>query len=329
MARARRSGLTDDEFVRLARVFVGLGRDQHPADRRRAARASDARPTWSRGSRRSPRPELSLTTNGVGLDRSARKLADAGLRPDQHLARHPRPATVRPARPAATGSPTCSPGSPPRPTPGWPAQDQLSADARREPRRGARRCSAGRCATATSCASSSTCRSMPTTPGPRRHGDRGRDARPCSARTTRCARSGERGARAGRGVRRRRRARPRVVGDGVRAGSGVIASVTRPFCRECDRLRLTADGQLRTCLFAQTETDLRGPLRTGASDAELAELIVDAPSPASRPATASARPVSCSPRARCPPSAADHRAELAPVIHSRRGVDTMSCSLDC
>jgi cyclic pyranopterin phosphate synthase len=54
---------------------------------------------------------------------------------------------------------------------------------------------------------------------------------------------------------------------------GVIASVTRPFCRECDRLRLTADGQLRTCLFAQHETDLRGPLRAGASDHELAEVI--------------------------------------------------------
>jgi cyclic pyranopterin phosphate synthase len=57
---------------------------------------------------------------------------------------------------------------------------------------------------------------------------------------------------------------------------GVIASVTRPFCRECDRLRLTADGQLRTCLFAQSETDLRGPLRSGASDDELAEVIIDA-----------------------------------------------------
>jgi cyclic pyranopterin phosphate synthase len=54
---------------------------------------------------------------------------------------------------------------------------------------------------------------------------------------------------------------------------GIIASVTRPFCRECDRLRLTADGQLRTCLFAQGETDLRGPLRAGASDVELAEII--------------------------------------------------------
>jgi cyclic pyranopterin phosphate synthase len=57
---------------------------------------------------------------------------------------------------------------------------------------------------------------------------------------------------------------------------GVIASVTRPFCRECDRLRLTADGQLRTCLFARTETDLRGPLRSGATDEELAAIIVAA-----------------------------------------------------
>lgn len=57
---------------------------------------------------------------------------------------------------------------------------------------------------------------------------------------------------------------------------GIIASVTRPFCRDCDRLRLTADGQLRTCLFAHTETDLRAPLRDGASDAELGEIIAAA-----------------------------------------------------
>ena len=44
---------------------------------------------------------------------------------------------------------------------------------------------------------------------------------------------------------------------------GIIASVTRPFCRACDRLRLTADGQLRSCLFAHQETDLRGALRAG------------------------------------------------------------------
>ncbi|HEX8094360.1 GTP 3',8-cyclase MoaA [Jatrophihabitans sp.] len=54
---------------------------------------------------------------------------------------------------------------------------------------------------------------------------------------------------------------------------GIIASVSRPFCRDCDRLRLTADGQLRTCLFGHQETDLRAALRDGASDQELAELI--------------------------------------------------------
>jgi cyclic pyranopterin phosphate synthase len=61
--------------------------------------------------------------------------------------------------------------------------------------------------------------------------------------------------------------------DGGVGSVGIIASVTRPFCRDCDRLRLTADGQLRTCLFAQAETDLRGPLRSGATDAEIGELI--------------------------------------------------------
>ena len=58
--------------------------------------------------------------------------------------------------------------------------------------------------------------------------------------------------------------------DGGPAKVGVIASVTRPFCGTCDRVRLTADGQVRNCLFARTESDLRGPLRTGASDAEIA-----------------------------------------------------------
>ena len=53
---------------------------------------------------------------------------------------------------------------------------------------------------------------------------------------------------------------------------GVIASVAAPFCAACDRTRLTADGQVRTCLFSLTETDLRTPLRTGASDEDLAEL---------------------------------------------------------
>jgi GTP 3',8-cyclase len=57
---------------------------------------------------------------------------------------------------------------------------------------------------------------------------------------------------------------------------GFISPVTEPFCGDCNRLRLTAEGELRTCLFSMTETDLREPLRSGASDAELEEIIRDA-----------------------------------------------------
>ncbi|MET7525996.1 GTP 3',8-cyclase MoaA [Streptomyces sp900116325] len=60
--------------------------------------------------------------------------------------------------------------------------------------------------------------------------------------------------------------------DGGPHRVGVIASVTRPFCRACDRTRLTADGQVRTCLFAREETDLRGALRSGAQDEEIARI---------------------------------------------------------
>ncbi len=54
---------------------------------------------------------------------------------------------------------------------------------------------------------------------------------------------------------------------------GVIASVTRPFCGDCDRVRITAEGQFRTCLFALEEFDLRAVLRTGGSDDDLADTI--------------------------------------------------------
>jgi GTP 3',8-cyclase len=57
---------------------------------------------------------------------------------------------------------------------------------------------------------------------------------------------------------------------GKPAKVGVIASVTQPFCGACDRTRLTADGQVRNCLFSQQETDLRGLLRGGAGDEEIA-----------------------------------------------------------
>ncbi len=61
----------------------------------------------------------------------------------------------------------------------------------------------------------------------------------------------------------------RVAGTSARVG--IIAAVTRPFCGACDRVRLTADGQLRTCLFAREESDLRAALRTGATDDEIAD----------------------------------------------------------
>jgi cyclic pyranopterin phosphate synthase len=53
---------------------------------------------------------------------------------------------------------------------------------------------------------------------------------------------------------------------------GVIASVSQPFCRDCDRTRLTADGAVRSCLFSREETSLRTTMRTGASDEDLARL---------------------------------------------------------
>ena len=62
--------------------------------------------------------------------------------------------------------------------------------------------------------------------------------------------------------------------DGGPQTVGVIASVSAPFCASCDRVRLTADGQLRNCLFARREVDLRGPLRAGATDEELADLVI-------------------------------------------------------
>ena len=57
---------------------------------------------------------------------------------------------------------------------------------------------------------------------------------------------------------------------------GFINPVSEPFCGDCNRIRITAEGELRTCLFSMRETDLRGPMRDGADDDELAQLIRDA-----------------------------------------------------
>jgi cyclic pyranopterin phosphate synthase len=61
--------------------------------------------------------------------------------------------------------------------------------------------------------------------------------------------------------------------DGAPGVIGFIDSVTAPFCSACNRIRLTADGKLRTCLFSLREHDLLGPMRAGASDAEVADLL--------------------------------------------------------
>ena len=63
--------------------------------------------------------------------------------------------------------------------------------------------------------------------------------------------------------------------NGTAQTVGFISSVSRPFCGGCDRVRLTADGQFRNCLFAREETDLRGLLRKDASDEELLERMLD------------------------------------------------------
>jgi cyclic pyranopterin phosphate synthase len=68
-------------------------------------------------------------------------------------------------------------------------------------------------------------------------------------------------------------ARRFAFADGAPGGVGLISSVTEPFCESCNRLRITAEGELRACLFALEETDLRGPTRAGAGDADLEALI--------------------------------------------------------
>jgi cyclic pyranopterin phosphate synthase len=68
------------------------------------------------------------------------------------------------------------------------------------------------------------------------------------------------------------KARPGVVLGTV----GIIASVTEPFCSDCRRTRLTAEGRVMSCLFSREETDLAGPLRAGATDAEIADRWRDA-----------------------------------------------------
>ncbi len=272
---SKRERLDDDEFVRLADLFVRLG----VTSIRLTGGEPLVHPTLpdvvARLAALTPRPELSLTTNGVTLDRSARKLADAGL--DRinvsvdtldaarftELTRRDRLPSVLAgvAAAAAAGLTPVKINSVLVRDSNLHEAPQLLGWALREGYR---------------------LRFIEHMPLDADHTwsrddmvtadeilalleGAGYQLRPHGARTHAPAEEFD-------------------VLDGPERDAwaeptgrlGIIASVTRPFCRECDRLRLTADGQLRTCLFAQSETDLRAPLRAGASDTELTELIVAA-----------------------------------------------------
>ncbi|WP_234971465.1 GTP 3',8-cyclase MoaA [Jatrophihabitans endophyticus] len=264
--------LTDDEFVRLAAVFVDLG----VTSIRLTGGEPLVHPTLSdlvyRLAALEPRPELSLTTNGVALDRHARKLADAGLERVNvsldtldrerfaQLTRRDRFDDVLGGIAAAADAglfplkvnSVLMRGSNLHEAP------QLLTWALRHGHRlrfiehmpldADHTWSREDMVTAEEILDLLRHAGFALTPAPTRGN----------------APAEEFAVTAG----------PRHDEWATPVGSlGVIASVTRPFCRDCDRLRLTADGQLRSCLFAQDETDLRAPLRAGASDDELAELI--------------------------------------------------------
>ncbi|CAM5578945.1 GTP 3',8-cyclase MoaA [Streptomyces abikoensis] len=254
--------LTDDEIVRLVRIAVTrLGITE--------VRFTGGEPLLRPGlvslvercAALRPRPRISLTTNGIGLARTAQALADAGLdrvnvsldtlRPDifQRLTRRKRHQDVLDGLAAARAAgltpvkvnTVLMPGLNDDEAPGllaWALEqgyelrfiEQMPLDAQHGWRRD------GMITASDILASLSTRFAL--TP---------EDA-------------GERGAAPAE----------RWLVDGGPGRVGVIASVTRPFCGACDRTRLTADGQIRNCLFAREETDLRAALRSGATDEELA-----------------------------------------------------------
>ena len=256
--------LTDDEVVRLIRVAVT---DLGITEVRFTGGEPLLRPGLVDIVRRTaaltPRPRLSLTTNGIGLDRTAEALREAGLdrvnvsldtlRPEvfARLTRRRRHADVlrglaaaqaaglRPVKVNAVLLPGLNDDEAPDLL-AWALEHGYELRFIEQ---------------------------MPLDP---QHGWR-RDAMVTAADVLRSLRTRFRLEPEGEEQRGSAPAERWLV-DGGPGRVGIIASVTRPFCRTCDRTRLTADGQVRTCLFAREESDLRGPLRSGASDAELARL---------------------------------------------------------
>ncbi len=247
--------LTEDELGRLIGIAVrdlGITRSGSPGENRCCARASCSWSSGSAGLR--PRPEMSLTTNGIGLARRADEFAAAGLdrinvsldtldrQTFLALTRRDRLRDVIDALAAAAAV-----GLAPVKINTLLLRDVNDHEAPT--------CCGSRSGTGTSCGSSSRCRSTP--------GHTWSRARMVTADEILERLSAEFDLTPHPGARDGAPAELFDV-DGGPGTVGIIASVTRPFCGDCDRTRLTADGQIRTCLFSRSETDLRGMLRGGA-----------------------------------------------------------------
>ena len=251
--------LDDDELVRLIRLFVGLGVNQ--------VRFTGGEPLLRRSlvdvvrrvGELPNRPRMALTTNGIGLDRLAQPLADAGLdrinvsldtaSPQRflELTRRDRFADVERGLKAAVDAglapvkvnAVAMPGEDPADLLAWCLGrgyelrfiEQMPLDAQHS--------------------------------WDRSHMMSRHDLLSALGARFRLSPAGGRGSAPAE----------RFFVDGGPETVGVIASVTAPFCGACDRVRLTADGQVRNCLFARKENDLRGPMRDGATDDELVDLI--------------------------------------------------------
>jgi GTP 3',8-cyclase len=256
--------LTDAEVVRLVRIGIELLGI-------REIRFTGGEPLLRRGlagivertAALRPRPELSITTNGIGLARTARALRDAGLdrvnvsldtlRPEafQELARRDRLAEVLDGMAAAAAAGL---------VPVKVNSVLMRGVNDEEARELLRFC----------VAHGYELRFIEQMPLDAQHG--WRRANMVTAEEILTALSEEFVLKPDDSAERGSAPAERFLVDGGPARVGVIGSVTRPFCGACDRVRLTADGQVRNCLFAREESDLRGPLRAGASDEELAAL---------------------------------------------------------
>ncbi|MGO9783705.1 MAG: GTP 3',8-cyclase MoaA [Streptosporangiaceae bacterium] len=256
--------LTDDEVVRLVRIGVErLGI--------REIRFTGGEPLLRRGltgivertAALRPRPELSVTTNGIGLARIAQALRDAGLdrvnvsldtlrrEAFRELARRDRLAEVLDGMAAAAAA-----GLVPV---------KVNSVLMRGVNDGETRDLLRFCV-----AHGYELRFIEQMPLDAQHG--WRRANMVTAEEILTALGEEFVLKPDDSAERGSAPAERFLVDGGPARVGVIGSVTRPFCGACDRVRLTADGQVRNCLFAREESDLRGPLRAGASDEELAAL---------------------------------------------------------